>query len=164
MPLLQETTDINMRQLESLEIRILTELQKNGRLTNQDLADLVGLSPSACWRRVRALEDDGVIKNYQARVAGSKVGYPETIFARVSLEKHSDKLVKNFENLISDHPEVIECFATSGDSDYLMRVVASDISAYDGFIQGFLLKIEGVSQVRSNFQLREVKAMSPFPL
>ncbi|MBL1421956.1 MAG: Lrp/AsnC family transcriptional regulator [Alphaproteobacteria bacterium] len=153
-----------MRSLESLEIRILTELQKNGRLTNQDLADLVGLSPSACWRRVRSLEEEGVIKNYQARVAGAKVGFPETIFARVNLEKHSDNLVQNFEDAITNQPEVIECFATSGDSDYLLRVVASDISAYDHFIQKFLLKIEGVSQVRSNFQLREVKGLSPYPL
>lgn len=153
-----------MRELESLEIRILTELQKNGRLTNQDLADLVGLSPSACWRRVRSLEEEGVIKNYQARINGSKVGFPETIFARVSLEKHSDVLVQNFETAIIGRREVIECFATSGDSDYLIRVVASDISSYDDFIQKFLLKIEGVSQVRSNFQLREVKGLSPYPL
>lgn len=153
-----------MRELESLEIRILTELQKNGRLTNQDLADLVGLSPSACWRRVRSLEEEGVIKNYQARINGSKVGFPETIFARVSLEKHSDILVQNFETAIIGRNEVIECFATSGDSDYLIRVVASDISSYDDFIQKFLLKIEGVSQVRSNFQLREVKGLSPYPL
>ncbi|MBL1242011.1 MAG: Lrp/AsnC family transcriptional regulator [OCS116 cluster bacterium] len=153
-----------MRSLESLEIRILTELQKNGRLTNQDLADLVGLSPSACWRRVRSLEEEGVIKNYQARVSGAKVGFPETIFARVSLEKHSDNLVQNFETAINNQPEVVECFATSGDSDYLLRVVASDISSYDDFIQKFLLKIEGVSQVRSNFQLREVKGLSPYPI
>lgn len=153
-----------MRALESLEIRILTELQKNGRLTNQDLADLVGLSPSACWRRVRSLEEEGVIKNYQARVAGAKVGFPETVFARVSLEKHSDNLVQNFEQSILGCGEVIECFATSGDSDYLLRVVASDISAYDDFIQKFLLKIDGVSQVRSNFQLREVKGLSPYPI
>lgn len=153
-----------MRALESLEIRILTELQKDGRLTNQDLANLVGLSPSACWRRVRSLEEEGVIKNYQARVAGAKVGFPETVFARVSLEKHSDNLVQNFEDAISNQPEVIECFATSGDSDYLLRVVASDISSYDHFIQKFLLKIDGVSQVRSNFQLREVKGLSPYPL
>ncbi|MGL1921001.1 MAG: Lrp/AsnC family transcriptional regulator [Hyphomicrobiales bacterium] len=153
-----------MRELESLEIRILTELQKNGRLTNQDLADLVGLSPSACWRRVRSLEEEGIIKNYQARIAGSKVGFPETIFARVSLEKHSDVLVQKFETAIIGRNEVIECFATSGDSDYLIRVVASDISSYDDFIQKFLLKIEGVAQVRSNFQLREVKGLSPYPL
>lgn len=155
---------VMMRELENLEIRILTELQKDGRLTNQDLADLVGLSPSACWRRVRSLEDEGVIKNYQARVAGAKVGFPETIFARVSLEKHSDTHVQNFEKAIIDRKEVVECFATSGDSDYLLRVVASDIASYDEFIQKFLLKIDGVSQVRSNFQLREVKALSPYPL
>ena len=153
-----------MRELESLEIRILTELQKNGRLTNQDLADLVGLSPSACWRRVRALEEEGVISNYQARVNGVKVGFPETIFSRVSLEKHSDQLVQNFERSVLTRPEVIECFATSGDCDYLLRVVAPDIGAYDEFIQKFLLKTEGVSQVRSNFKLREVKALSPYPL
>ncbi len=155
---------MDMRELESLEIRILTELQKNGRLTNQDLADLVGLSPSACWRRVRALEEEGVISNYQARVNGVKVGFPETIFSRVSLEKHSDQLVQNFERSVLTRPEVIECFATSGDCDYLLRVVAPDIGAYDEFIQKFLLKTEGVSQVRSNFKLREVKALSPYPL
>lgn len=153
-----------MRDLESLEIRILTELQKNGRLTNQDLADLVGLSPSACWRRVRSLEEEGVIDNYHARVNGAKVGFPETIFSRVSLEKHSDQLVQNFERAVILRPEVIECFATSGDCDYLLRVVSPDIGAYDEFIQKFLLKTEGVSQVRSNFKLREVKALSPYPL
>ncbi|MCJ8323255.1 MAG: Lrp/AsnC family transcriptional regulator [Rhizobiales bacterium] len=153
-----------MRDLDSLEIKILTELQKNGRLTNQELANLVQLSASACWRRVRSLEEDGVIKNYQARVDGSKVGFPETIFARVSLEKHSDDLVKNFEAAMINRPEVMECFATTGDSDYLLRVVALQIGDYDNFIQSFLLKIEGVSQVRSNFQLREVKALAPYPL
>ncbi|NRA87417.1 MAG: Lrp/AsnC family transcriptional regulator [Rhizobiales bacterium] len=153
-----------MRELESLEIRILTELQKNGRLTNQDLADLVGLSPSACWRRVRSLEEEGIISNYHARVNGAKVGFPETIFSRVSLERHSDELVRNFERAVILRPEVIECFATSGDCDYLLRVVSPDISAYDEFIQKFLLKTEGVAQVRSNFKLREVKALSPYPL
>jgi Lrp/AsnC family leucine-responsive transcriptional regulator len=142
---------------------ILKELQRDSRLTMQELAQKVGMSSSACWRRTRALEDDGVIDRYAAIVNPRKAGFSLSSMTLVSLERHEQKNVDNFVKEVKRHPEVLECFATSGEADYHLRVVVEDIDAYNRFLDDFILKLPGVSQVRSNIILKEIKADTALP-
>ena len=117
--------------LDRYEYGILRALQADGRLTNQDLSQKVGLSPSACWRRVKSLEEAGVILRYSAILDPSKVGIGETVFAHISLKRHSKALSKEFAELMRKQPEVMECFFTTGTADVILRVVTSSVAAYD---------------------------------
>ncbi|MFQ5534273.1 MAG: Lrp/AsnC family transcriptional regulator [Sphingomonadales bacterium] len=151
-------------QLDKYERKILIELQADARLTNQELADRVGLSPSACWRRVKALEDSGVILRYAAIVDPRKVGIGECVFAHITLSRHSEALTEDFAAAIRARPEVMECFYTSGDSDILLRVVAPSVAAYNDFLQEFVFKAPGVLQIKSNFALRQIKLDTILPI
>lgn len=150
--------------LDRYETRILTELQRNSRLTNQDLADRIGLSPSPCWRRVRQLEDSGVIRRYATLLDPRKVGVGESVFCNVTLERHTEGAVERFEAEVVRHPEILECYAMTGEADYLLRVVVPEVSAYDRFLQDFIFRLPGVDHVKSNFALREVKYDTALPL
>ncbi len=150
--------------LDRYEKRILVALQADARLTNQDLARKVGLSPSACWRRVKALEDSGVILRYAAILDPKKIGIGESVFAHVSLTRHSKALGVEFAELMRAHPEVMECFFTSGTADILLRVATPSVSAYDEFLENVIFSAEGVSQVHSNFALRQIKFETALPL
>lgn len=150
--------------LDRHEVRILMELQRNSRLTNQDLAERVGLSPSPCWRRVRQLEEAGVIRRYATLLDPRKVGVGESVFCNVSLERHTEGVVERFEAEVMRHPEILECYAMTGEADYLLRVVVPEVSAYDRFLQDFIFRLPGVAQVKSNFALREVKYDTALPL
>ncbi len=150
--------------LDSFERRILIELQANARLTNEELAKRVGLSPSACWRRVKALEEAKVILRYAAILDPRKVGLGECVFAHISLTRHSLALARGFAELVQVRPEVMECFFTTGDADILMRVATPSVSAYDRFLEEHIFQAEGISQVRSNFALRQIKYETALPL
>lgn len=150
--------------MRSLQDRsILHELQLDSRVTMQDLAKKVGMSSSACWRRIRALEDEGVIDRYAIIVNPRKAGFSLSSMTLVSLARHEQKNVDNFVREVRRHPEVLECFATSGEADYHLRVVVEDIDAYNRFLDDFILKLPGVSQVRSNIILKEIKADTALP-
>ena len=150
--------------LDAPERRILIELQGDARLTNQELAQRVGLSPSACWRRVKALEEAGVILRYAAILDPKKVGLGECVFAHVTLTRHSLATTHEFADAIRDRPEVMECFFTTGDADILLRVATPSVSAYDRFLEEFVFSAPGISQVRSNFALRQIKFETALPL
>ena len=150
-------------ELTAKDRAILTELQQDSRITVQQLADRVGMSSSACWRRVRALEDSGVIDRYAVIVNPRKAGFALSSMTLVSLIRHEQKHVENFVREVRRHPEVLECFATSGEADYHLRVVAEDIDAYNRFLADFILKLPGVSQVRSNIVLKEIKDDTALP-
>ena len=137
---------------------ILAELQRDSRLTMQQLAEKVGMSSSACWRRVRSLEESGVIDRYAVIVNPAKAGFALSSMTQVSLARHADRSVENFVTEVLRHPEVLECFATSGEADFHLRVVVEDIDAYNKFLDDFIFRIPGVSQVRSNIVLKEIKA------
>lgn len=158
---LEETDAVR---LDAHERRILIELQDDARLTNQDLAQRVGLSPSACWRRVKALEESGVILRYAAILDPKKVGLGECVFAHVTLTRHSLAATHEFADAIRNRPEVMECFFTTGDADILMRVATPSVSAYDKFLEDFVFSAPGISQVRSNFALRQIKFETALPL
>jgi DNA-binding Lrp family transcriptional regulator len=150
--------------LDRYEYGILRALQADGRLTNQDLSQKVGLSPSACWRRVKSLEEAGVILRYSAILDPSKVGIGETVFAHISLKRHSKALSAEFADLMRKQPEVMECFFTTGTADVILRVVTSSVAAYDEFLENVIFNARGVSQVRSDFTLRQIKYETALPL
>ena len=150
--------------LDTRDRRILAELQRDSRLTTQELADRVGMSSSAVWRRVKALEEAGVIDRYAVIVNPRKAGFGLASMVHLSLARHERAHVENFIREVQRHPEVLECFATSGEADFHLRVVVEDIDAYNRFLDEFIFKLPGVSQVRSNIVLREIKSDTALPL
>ncbi len=150
--------------LDHYERSILRALQADGRLTNQDLARQVGLSPSACWRRVKGLEEAGVILRYTAVLDSKKVGIGETVFAHVSMARHSKASSDEFAELMRKQPEVMECFFTTGSADIMLRVAISSVAAYDRFLENVIFNAPGVSQVHSDFALRQIKFETALPL
>ena len=144
--------------------QILAALQRDSRLTMQELADKVGMSSSAVWRRVRSLEDAGIIDRYAVIVNPKKAGFGLSSMVHVSLARHEQANVEHFIREVLQHPEVLECFATSGEADFHLRVVVEDIDAYNTFLDDFIFKLPGVSQVRSNIVLKEIKADTALPL
>jgi len=142
---------------------ILAELQRDSRLTMQELGERVGMSSSAVWRRVKSLEEDGVIDRYAVLVNPRKAGFGLSSVVHVSLARHERSHVENFVREVRRHPEVLECFATSGEADFHLRVVVEDIDAYNRFLDDFVFRLPGVSQVRSNIVLKEIKADTALP-
>jgi Lrp/AsnC family transcriptional regulator, leucine-responsive regulatory protein len=150
--------------MEDMDRRILVELQENARLTNVALAERVGLSPSPCLARVRALEASGVIARYVALVEPKRVGLNVSVFIQVSLEKQVGAALDRFENAITAMPEVMECYLMTGECDYMLRVVVADVQALQQFIVDRLSKVPGVSNIRSSFALKQVKFNTALPL
>lgn len=144
--------------------RILEALQANGRLPNIDLAGDIGLSPSPCSRRVRLLEESGVIKGYSAVLDQEHVGLGLTVFVGIKVERHREKEAEAFREAVSVLPEVVMAHLVSGESDFLLQVVVPDLRAYEDFLTGTLLKLPGVRDIRSNFAIQTVKPQSPLPL
>ena len=152
-----------MVDLDTTDRAILAALGSEGRISNVALADKVHLSPSACLRRVRRLEESGVIDRYAAIVNAKKSGFGLSSMVHVSLARHEQTNVEHFVREVLRHPEVLECFATSGEADFHLRVVVEDIDAYNAFLDDFIFKLPGVSQVRSNIVLKEIKTDTALP-
>jgi DNA-binding Lrp family transcriptional regulator len=152
-----------MSQLDARDRAILRELQQDCRITMQQLAQKIGLSASACWRRVRALEASGVIDRYAVQVNAQKAGFTLSSMTLVSLARHEKENVEHFVREMLQHPEVLECFATSGEADFHLRVVVADMDAYNRFLDDFIFKLPGVSQVRSDIVLKQIKADTALP-
>ena len=151
-------------ELDTIDARILTELQSDGGLTNAELADRVGLSPSPCLRRVKLLTDAGVIKKRVALVDGNAIDLKVSVFIHVTLEKQIEENLSEFEAAIEARPEVVECYLMTGESDYLLRVVVPDLEAYERFLMEHLTRIPGVSNIKSSFALNQVKYSTALPL
>ena len=150
--------------LDRVDRRLLEILQREGRLSNAALAERVHLSPSPCLRRVKALEEDGVIEGYRAVVGREAVGLGLTVFVEIKVEGHSDRLAEEIEAAVNAMPEVVACHIVSGAADFLLEVVVPDLRAYERLLLGSLLKLPAVLDVRSNFAIRTVKAPAPLPL
>lgn len=151
-------------QLDKFDQRILVELQKDGRLKNQQLAEIIGLSPAACWRRVKALEEAGIIKSFTALVNPEKIGQPLCVLVMITLLRHSIDNTLEFEEKVMRYPEVLQCYSTTGNSDFVLRVVIEDMAAYDRFLNEKIFTLQGISQVNSNFALREIKNETAIPI
>jgi Lrp/AsnC family leucine-responsive transcriptional regulator len=150
--------------LDAIDRRILAALQEDASVTNVELAEKVGLSPSPCLARVRALEQAGVILRRVALLDPLKLGASISVFIRVTLEKQTEAVLDRFESAVARFPEVMECYLMTGDSDYLLRVVVPDILALQDFIVGRLSKTAGVANIRSSFALKQVKYKTALPL
>lgn len=150
--------------LDRIDRRILSTLQQDGRLPNNELAERVGLSPSPCLRRVKALEDAGVIARYVALVDPASVDLPVNIFVSVSLERQVEARLDGFEAAVMARPEVLECYLMTGDADYLLRVVVPDLASYERFLKEHLTRIPGVANIRSSFALKQVRYRTALPL
>jgi len=146
--------------LDRTDRRILAELQRDGRLTNQELADRVSLSPSPCLRRVRRLEEQGVIRQYVALVDAEKVGLGLAAYIEVRLQKHTGGMhspVDEFARAVQGWPEVAACYATTGDMDYLLRVQVQDLAHFSRFAMDTLMHHPTVVDMRSSFVLKKIK-------
>jgi Lrp/AsnC family transcriptional regulator, leucine-responsive regulatory protein len=150
--------------IDRTDLRILEVLQREGRLSNQELAQRVNLSPSPCLRRVRALEDAGIIRQYVALLDPQKVGLALAAYVTVKLEKKGRMPIEQFGRAVNGWPEVVACYAMTGDMDYLLRVHVGDLEHYSRFVMDKLLKQAGVLDVRSNFVLERVKDTTALPL
>jgi Lrp/AsnC family leucine-responsive transcriptional regulator len=150
--------------LSEVDAEILRQLQDNARLTNVELARAVGLSPSPCLRRVRALERRGLIAGYVTLLDPTSLGLGASVFVQVSLERKDGASLKRFEKAVLGRSEVMECYLMTGDSDYLLRVVVPDVAAYERFLLGELTKIPGITSIKSSFALKQVKYTTALPV
>ncbi len=150
--------------INTIDLKILAALQSDARQTNQALADKVGLSPTPCLRRVKKLEDDGIIEGYKALINRKKMGLGLTVFVTVKVERHQDREAEKFVSSVTHWPEVVSCHLVSGDMDYLMEVATPDIDGYEKFVLKRLLKHPSVKDVRSNFVMRTHKRDGSLPL
>ena len=150
--------------IDSIDLRILHELQQFGKISNVDLAGRVGLSPSPCLTRVRALEQKGIIDRYVALVKPDRVGLLINVFIQVTLERQVEKVMETFEAKIEAYPEVMECYLMTGNSDYLIRLLVSDIKTLEAFIVQKLSTIDGVLNIQSSFALKQVKYKTEVPI
>ncbi|MEY3597006.1 MAG: hypothetical protein RL543_959 [Pseudomonadota bacterium] len=143
--------------LDDIDRKIIGELQRNCRLTSQELADRVGLSASPCARRVRILEENGAIKGYVAVIDQAKVGLPVNVFASVKLERQREEELDTFSHAIAQWPEVADCYLMTGQRDYLLRIVVRDLEAYERFLKEKLTRLTCIASIESSFALGEVK-------
>ncbi|MBT0668725.1 Lrp/AsnC family transcriptional regulator [Novosphingobium profundi] len=153
-----------MIEIDGLNRRILDELQSDGRMTNQQLSERVGLSPSPCLRRLRQLEEEGVISGYVALVDPDAVGLGVTAFVRVRLDRQDDRHLARFEGAIAAIPEVMECYLMTGEADYQLRVLVRSLAEFEDFLRYRLTPIAGVAQVTTSFALRPVVYKTALPL
>lgn len=150
--------------LDRLDRRILDELQTEARISNQELAKRVGLSPAPCWRRLRRLENAGLIAGHVTLLNAQAIGLPILAYAQVSLENHHPESVRQFDQMIAERPEVLECHSMSGTNDYLLRIVAASIEAYEKFMSTHLLQLRAVRSVNTSFVLRTKKFTTRLPV
>lgn len=150
--------------LDAIDRKILRALQNDGKMSMGELAEKVGLSPSPCARRVRLMEKAGVIKGYAAIVDQKKVGLPISAFASIKLERQREEDLDRFEDTVSRWPEVLDCYLMTGQRDYLMRVVAADLEAYERFIKDKLTRLDNIASIETSFALGQVKRSEMVPL
>jgi len=152
------------RSFDAIDRKIMSLLQADGRLSLADLAGKVGLSASPCLRRVRALEQAGVITRYVAVLDQQKVGLPVSVFISIRLENQREETLNEVGRAIADWPEVLECYLMTGPRDYLLRVVVADLQAYEWFLKQKLTRLRGIASIESSFALQQVKYTNVLPL
>ncbi len=150
--------------LDRYSRRILAELQRDARLTVQQLSDKVGLSATPCWRRIKQMEASGVIRGYSALVDRAKVGLGLRVVVEANLSQHGEDEVRRFERAVSESAQIVQCVSTTGQSDYILTVLVPDIQRYEQFLHDTLFKLPGITHVRSSIVLRELKAEVRLPI
>lgn len=158
------STNRPISELDAADLALLRLLQQDGSLSNPRLAEKISLSVTPCWRRLKRLEREGYIKDYQANLDRRKLGFDVLAFVSVSFGVHVDTNPDQFEAAIQHYPEVLSCHKVTGNEDYLLQVVAQNLDAYSQFVETVLRKIPGISAIHSSLALREVKAGSRLPV
>lgn len=151
-------------QMDSIDLKILSELQQNAKLTNAELASRVNLSASPCLTRVRALEAAGIIDRYVTLLDPEEIGLTVNVFIQISLDRQVEMALERFEKAVSQFPEVMECYLMTGNADYLLRVVVKDLGDLERLIVNRLSRIENMSSIRSSIALKRVKYHTELPL
>ena len=154
----------SLEMLDKFDLDILHALQRDGRLTNAELASRVGLSAAPCWRRVRALEEGGYILGYRAELDRRKMGLGVLAFVRVDAERNTGDATRQLEAAIAQLPEVISCHYISGNGTFELQVVAQDLDSFSRFALQSLINLPNVKDLHTSFSLGEVKAAGPLPL
>lgn len=149
--------------LDQIDLNILKHLQENARITNAELAERVGLSPTPCLRRLRRLEADGVIRGYRTEVDRDVLGLSVTVIILVKLEKEDEQNLRAFEDMAMRRPEIMECQLVTGKFDYFLRVVLPTLTSYEAFLSETLLRTENIASIESSFTLREVTKKAVLP-
>jgi len=150
--------------LDRTDLKILDALQADGRLTNAELAERVGLSLSPCWRRLKRLEDAGVIEGYKAVLNRRALGLGVTAFVRVDIERHTPAMERRFEEAIADLDEIVSCHVISGEGAFMLVVMSDSLESFSKFALDTLMALPGVKDTRTSFSLKEVKSSSTLPL
>lgn len=150
--------------LSTIDMKILALLQNDARITNQTLADHIGMSASPCWRKVRKLEEDEVIQGYRAVLNRKKIGLGVMVFVRVSIDSHSEAEARKFEQEVTALEDVVACYSIGGDADFLLQVVAQDLDAYADFAMKVIRRLPGIKEMQSMFVLKEIKPLVSYPI
>lgn len=150
--------------LTTTDVRILTALQQDGRITNQTLADQIGMSASPCWRRVRQLEEHRYIQGYRAVLDRRKIGLGVMVFVRISIGHHSEAEAKKYEEQVMLLEDVVACYSIGGDADFLLQVVARDLDSFADFAMSVVRRLPGIKEMQSMFVLKEIKPFVSFPV
>lgn len=153
-----------MSLIDEIDRKIIAAVQADGKITVNELAEKVGLSASPCARRVRLLEQAGVIKGYAAIIDQKKVGLPISAFASIKLERQREDALEHFSKAVARWPEVVDCYLMTGQRDYLLRVVVSDLEAYEQFLNDKLTRLDGVASIETSFALKQVKRSEVLPI
>ncbi len=153
-----------MPKLDEIDISILSQLQSDADITNAELSKRVNLSPTPCFNRVKRLEELGILNGKVALVSAGKLGLDVNVFIHIRLERQDEEALQHFEDAIADRPEVMECYLMTGEEDYLLRVLVPDIQSLEKFILTHLTKIQGISNIRSSFALKQVRYKTSLPL
>lgn len=150
--------------LDRYDRTILQALQRNGRLSNRELAEQVGLSAAPCWRRVKRLEEEGYIQDYIAQLNPKTLGLQVAAFAEVSLDNHHTETLDAFNKTVESCPQILECHSVSGQCDYFLKIVEKDMGSYENFLSGTLLQIKGIRSINTMFSLKQSKLIRELPL
>ncbi|MBU3894610.1 Lrp/AsnC family transcriptional regulator [Serratia rhizosphaerae] len=150
--------------LDMTEMKILRLLQDDARVTNQALAEKIGMSASPCWRKVRKLEEEEVIQGYRAVLDRKKIGLGVMVFIRVAIDSHSETEAKKFEEEVTALEDVVACYSIGGDADFLLQVVASDLDSYADFAMSVVRRLPGIKEMQSMFVLKEIKPLVSYPI
>ena len=153
-----------MKGLDNFDLKILRELQINAEISMQELGDRVGLSHTPCWRRVKRLEEQGVIRKKVTLLDGANLGLAVNVFVHVTIKNHRENGLTLFEEAVQEIPEIVECYTVSGDRDFLLRIVVGDVADYEQLLKRTLINLPGVDNLSSTFALRQVKYTTEYPL
>lgn len=149
--------------IDTVDAKILDQLQQDSRITNQDLADQIAMSASPCWRRVKRLEEEKIIRGYGVFLDRKKMGLGVMVFIRVSIDRHSELEAKKFEQQVAALEYVVACYSIGGDADFLLQVVSPDLDTYAEFSMSIIRRLPGIKEMQSMFVLKEIKPFLAFP-